>query len=76
MKSFFNSIIQLINIYVFISRLPSVSLANIDLFNGNVSDTVQDQNPRYLDDLKKWGMSNLVNFLDMGNSRSSAMSEA
>lgn len=48
----------------------------MDLFNGNISDTVKDQNPRYLDDLKKWRMSNLVNFLDMGNSYSSAMSEA
>lgn len=48
----------------------------MDLFNGNVSDIVQNQNPEYLDDLKKWGMSNLVNFLDMGNSHSSATSEA
>lgn len=53
MKSFFNSIIQLIYTYMFLSRLPSVSLANTDLFNGNVSDILQGQNPEYLDDLNK-----------------------
>jgi len=55
MKSFFSSIIQLI-CFFFLSRLPSLSLANVDLFNGNISDIVQDQNPGYLDDLNKWGM--------------------